>query len=53
MIWITSMEPFVRNIVTVYEIQMPTVFEELIKSVDLENQRLLKMNQSCTCNLFV
>ncbi len=46
MIWITSMEPFVRNIVTVYEIQMPTVFEELIKSVDLENQRLLKMNQS-------
>ena len=46
MIWITSIEPYIRKLVATYEIQMPIVFESLIKSVDLENQRLLKVNQS-------
>lgn len=46
MIWITSIEPYIRKLVATYEIQMPTVFESLIKSADLENQRLMKMNQS-------
>ena len=46
MIWITSIEPYIRKLVATYEIQMPIVFESLIKSVDLENQKLLKVNQS-------
>jgi len=46
MIWITSIEPYIRKLVATYEIQMPTVFESLIKSVELENQRLLEVNKS-------
>jgi len=46
MIWITSIEPYIRKLVATYDIQMPTVFESLIKSADMENQRLLKVNQS-------
>ena len=46
MIWLTAIEPYVRKLVATYEIQMPMVYESLIKSVDLENQRLLIANQS-------
>ena len=46
MIWITSIEPYIRKLAATYEIQMPIVFDSLIKSVDIENQRLLQLNQS-------
>lgn len=46
MIWITSIEPYVRKIAATYEIQIPEVFESMLTTVDLENQKLLKINQS-------
>lgn len=46
MIWITSIEPYVRKLAATYEIQIPEVFESMLTTVDLENQKLLKINQS-------
>ncbi|SHJ51951.1 oxygen-binding di-iron domain-containing protein [Parasporobacterium paucivorans] len=46
MIWIASIEPYVRKLTATYEIQMPTVFESLIKKMGQENEKLQEMNQS-------
>lgn len=44
--WLTSIEPYVRKLVATYDINMPDAYESFIISVNMENQRLLEINQS-------
>lgn len=46
MVWVTVVEPFVRNICATYDIPLPNAMESLIHSAQLENQRLIEMNKS-------
>lgn len=46
MIWITVVEPHIRNICATYDIPLPHALESLIHSAQLENERLIQMNKS-------
>ncbi len=46
MVWITVVEPHVRNLCSTYDIELPEVMHSLLQSVELENKRLMEMNKS-------
>lgn len=46
MVWITVVEPYIRNLCATYDIPLPKALESLIHSAQVENERLMQMNQS-------
>jgi two-component system cell cycle response regulator len=44
MIWITVLEPFVRNLCAVYDLELPRIFTSAIDEVVSENERLQMVN---------
>lgn len=45
MIWLTVIEPYIRNLCATYNIPMPSALESLIQSANQENSRLIQINQ--------
>lgn len=46
MLWITVVEPHVRNLCAIYDIPMPNAMSSLLQSAQMENIRLMEMNKS-------
>lgn len=44
--WLGVLEPFVRNLCAVYDLQVPTVFSAVLNEYYTENKQLLELNQS-------
>jgi len=45
MLWITVVEPHVRNLSAIYDIPMPDAMTSLLQSAQMENQRLIEMTR--------
>lgn len=45
-LWLSVLEPFVRNLSAIYDISVPEIFNNLIKTVNEENKKLLETNLS-------
>jgi diguanylate cyclase (GGDEF)-like protein len=45
MIWIVVIEPYVRTLSLTYDIELPEAMSSLLHSAQMENERLIKMNE--------
>lgn len=45
-VWITTLEPFVRRVSLVYELPHPDVLQHTVRDIYSENQKLIELNRS-------
>ncbi|MBF4692363.1 oxygen-binding di-iron domain-containing protein [Fusibacter ferrireducens] len=46
MIWLTVIEPFVRNLCVIYDLELPKIMTHSLAEVDAQNRKLIEINQS-------
>lgn len=46
MIWLTVIEPFIRNLCAIYDLEIPSIMLHSLAESDAENRKLIDMNQS-------
>ncbi|GAU79151.1 response regulator [Fusibacter sp. 3D3] len=44
--WLTVIEPFVRNLCAIYDLEVPEIMSHSLAEVDAQNRKLMEINQS-------